>query len=126
MRKKSPAAGSAAAGTKERLNSTSPSYHQNTEPDNAIWDSCREARDADAARRAQAAARLEAAATRLGFVRNEDHGGQWLRECPHCGRKVALGMTRDGDVRASGFTGGPTCAAIPNLPQRLRGEGFSS
>jgi hypothetical protein len=122
QKKKRPAAESAVAGPKGRLNSTSPSYHQNTEPDNAIWDACREALDTDAERKAQAAARLEAAATRLGFARNE--AGVFERDYPHCGRGVALLRSRDGGVHVSATNVGPTCPAPPSLQQWLCDGGF--
>jgi hypothetical protein len=101
------------------------SIHKNKTPDNAaIWDACREARDAEAERKQQAAARLEAAATRLGFAQTED--AQWERDCPHCRRRLALFASSNRGIHVRQFAVGLICPAIPSLTQWLRDEGFQS
>ncbi|QIG92782.1 VCBS domain-containing protein [Bradyrhizobium sp. 6(2017)] len=89
----------------------------------AIWNACREARDADASRKARDAARVSAAALALGhFKQNES--GQWVYECPDK-QTLALRSTVNGDVRASS-SGVTTCPLVPRIQQWLRDNGFQS
>jgi hypothetical protein len=120
---KTPAAVATATGAKG--SSDSAPIHKKYRPDNnSIWAACRDALAADAARKAQGATKLEAAAARLGFARSEDE--RFERRCPHCGGRLALRTTKNGDVRASEFVAAPACPAIPNIRLWLRAEGFQS
>lgn len=100
-------------------------YHQKNQPDNdAIWDACREMRNADASRKARDAARVKAAALTLGrFKQNES--GRWVYQCPDCQQTVSLGITVYGDVRASS-SGQTTCSTVPRIQHWLRENGFQS
>jgi len=96
-------------------------YHKKKRPDNETI-SCRKSLDADASRKAQADAKLQSAALRLGFAKNED--GRWEKQCPGCGAKVGLYTAPNGHVRASGSN--PKCGAVPSLQHWLLDEGFQS
>jgi hypothetical protein len=100
-------------------------YRQKKRPDiEAIWDACRKAQDADASRKARDAARARAAALALGrFKQNES--GRWAYQCPDCQQTVDLGITVNGDVRASS-SGTKTCSTVPRIQQWLCDKGFQS
>src|SRR4051794_9599228 len=89
-----------------------------------VWCSCRESRGAEVSLEALADAKLQSAAIRLGFAKNED--GRLEKECPYCQEKVGLFTTKDGDIRASGSLGSVRCPAISSIQQWLRDEGYQS
>src|SRR5882724_1518192 len=91
MRKKTiPIAARTPIGAKDATRT--PSCHTRNHPSNEspLWEACRHALDADAALKAQAAARLEAAALKLGGFSLTEKGDRWVTHCPHCGGKVEL------------------------------------
>lgn len=90
----------------------------------AMFDACREARDADASRKARGAANVRAAALALRHFR-QNESGQWVYECPDCRQILALRSTVNGDVRASS-SGVTTCPLVPRIQQWLRDNGFQS
>ena len=121
-KKKRPAAGSTAVGAQGSFANSAP-YHIKNPPDNdAVWDARRKSLDADASRKAQADAKLQSAALRLGFAKNEN--GRWEKQCPGCGTVVGLYTAPNGHVRASGPD--PKCGAVPSLQKWLLDEGFQS
>ena len=124
--KKNPGSGGTLRGTGKPTPALSGTpYHQKKRPDNdAIWDACRQAQDADASRKARDAARVKAAALQLGrFEQNEN--GQWVHRCPDCQQTVLLGATANGDVRAYDFSP-TTCSTVPRISQWLCENGFQS
>jgi hypothetical protein len=95
---------------------------QEKRPDvEAIWDACRQARDADASRKARNAARAREAALTLGRFK-QDESGRWAYQCPDCQQTLALSIAKNG-VRASSF-GQTICPTELMLQQWLRDNGF--
>src|SRR5438132_1036611 len=133
---KRPAAGSTAVRA-QGSSANSTRDHQTTQPDNdSIFNSCRQAQDADAALKAQDApgTKLQAAATRLGFTWtsfgaitrpsfSRAAGGEWVRKC-QCGGDAVLSQGKDGDVRVAEWDAGPTCTAVEEIQRCLCDEGF--
>ena len=97
--------------------------HQNKGPDiDVILDACRVAQVVAAFCEAQDAVKVESAALALGFFeRNEN--GQWAHQCPDCRQTLRLGITMNGDVRAS-RSGEKTCHKVPRINQWLYDNGF--
>jgi hypothetical protein len=86
-----------------------------------------------------AEARLDAAATRLGFIKCKREVGWWRALCPHCGWNLVLsisvepwcygrGRVPDGKVSVGALTGlcKPPCPTIPYLERWLHSEGFAA
>lgn len=127
-RKKNPGSAGTLRGTSKRKRASAASdatYHQKRRPDiEAIFGACREARDADASRRARGVAKVRAAALALRHFRQNEIG-HWVHECPDCQQTLALRSTVNGDVRASS-SGVATCPLVRRIQQWLRDNGFLS
>ena len=123
--KKNPGSASTLHGTGKHTPAVSgAAYHKKNRPDNeAIWDECRTALDADASREAQAVAKLQSAARKFGGFTLNEKGNRWVTHCPHCGGKVELYSTNVG-VGVVGYN--PQCDAISRIEQWLRDKGFQS
>ena len=125
-KKKNPGSGGTLRGTGKHTPAVGGgACPQKKRPDiEALFDACRQRREADSLRKAQADARLQSAALKLGrFKQNED--GHWEYRCPDCGERVELFLTVNGDVRAEIF-GPRACQTALNIEQWLRGNGFES
>ena len=59
--------------------------HQQNQPDNSIWDACREVQDTTALRKAEYAQRLKSAAIKLNANFEPGDNGEWFTNCPACG-----------------------------------------
>jgi hypothetical protein len=118
--KKNPCSAGTLRGTgKDTPAVSGAAYPQKTQPDDALWDACREAGDAEASRKKQEAAREKSAALKLGFA---NESGRWAAQCPSCGCEVHLFTPSNGQVRAYGSKA--TCAAVAEIQIRLREWGF--
>lgn len=124
-RKKNPGSASVFRRGKHTPVVSSATRQRNKQPDiDVILDECRVAQEVAAFCKAQDAAKVESAALALGFFeRNEN--GRWVHQCPDCRQTVTLGITVNGDVRASS-SGQTTCHKVPRINQWLCDNGFAS
>src|SRR4051812_42650072 len=106
-----------------KQNSGSAGTPRGTGKKHSVWDACRKARDAAAARQAQADANLQSAALTFGGFSLNAEGDRWVTHCPHCGGKVEL-YSVDSGVEVVGYS--PRCDAVSRFRQWLRKAGFRS